>query len=118
MAKTPQNVEIFEDDLIGRLIDLGKKDKQTLVEFKRKETKDPNAVYHKWDAGFYGSKMKQQNFNFDEEKLQEYFPSENVKAATMDIYQQLLGLVFTKLPEAQTWHPEVSCYEVKDKASQ
>ena len=41
MAKTPQNVEIFEDDLIGRLIDAGKKDKQQLTEFKRKETKDP-----------------------------------------------------------------------------
>lgn len=27
MAKSPQNVEVFEDDLIGRLIDAGKKDK-------------------------------------------------------------------------------------------
>lgn len=100
MAKTPQNVEMFEDDLIGRLIDAGKKDKQQLTEFKRKETKDPNAVYHKWDMNYYGSRMKKENFNFDEEKLQEWFPSENVKAATMDIYQELLGLVFTKLPEA------------------
>jgi Zn-dependent oligopeptidase len=30
--------------------------------------------------------MKKENFNFDEEKLKEYFPSENVKVATMDIY--------------------------------
>ena len=31
MAKTPQNVEIFEDDLIGRLIDAGKQDKLELT---------------------------------------------------------------------------------------
>jgi hypothetical protein len=27
MAKNPQTVELFEDDLIGRIIDQGKKDK-------------------------------------------------------------------------------------------
>lgn len=94
MAKTPQNVEVFEDDLIGRLIEAGKKDKQQLMEFKRNFTKDPNAIWHKWDSSYYGSKLKKQKFDFDEEKLQEYFPSENVKNATMDIYQQLLGLEF------------------------
>ena len=31
MAKTPQNVEVFEDDLIGRLIDAGKQDKLELT---------------------------------------------------------------------------------------
>ena len=65
--------------------------------------------------GFYGSQLKKQNFNFDEEKLKDYFPSENVKLETMNIYQELLGLEFNKLPEAQTWNKDVSCYEVKDK---
>ena len=35
----------------------------------------------------------------------------------MDIYQELLGLVFTKLPEAQTWHADVNTYNVQDKVS-
>ena len=56
-------------------------------------------------------------FNIDEDKVKEYFPAENVKVVTMDIYQELLGLDFKKLPDVQTWHPEVFCYEVKDKAS-
>lgn len=85
------------------------------MEFKRKEDKDQNAILNKWDHSFYGSKLKKQTFNFDEEKLKDYFPSENVKVQTMNIYQELLGLEFNKLPDAQTWHKEVSCYEVKDK---
>jgi len=70
------------------------------LEFKRKEDKDPNAVLNKWDHSFYGSKLKKQTFNFDEEKLKDYFPSENVKVQTMNIYQELLGLEFNKLPDA------------------
>jgi len=33
----------------------------------------------------------------------------------MEIYQQLLGLEFKKLPRAATWHKEVAVYEVRDK---
>jgi thimet oligopeptidase len=56
-----------------------------------------------------------QHYNIDEEVLKEYFPAEVVKEATMQIYQELLSLEFKKLPEVQVWHPEVTCYEVKDK---
>ena len=35
----------------------------------------------------------------------------------MDIYQELLGLVFTKLPNAQVWHADVNAYKVEDKVS-
>lgn len=35
----------------------------------------------------------------------------------MDIYQELLGLKFTKIPNALVWHEEVSCYEVQDAKS-
>lgn len=72
---------------------------------------------HQWDNSFYGAIYKQKNFNIDEDKIKEFFPAENVKTATMDIYQELLGLTFKQLPEAQTWHKEVSTYEVRDKKS-
>lgn len=70
-----------------------------------------------WDWSFYGNIYKMKNFNIDEEKLKEYFPAENVKTETMAIYQELLSLTFVKVENAHVWHSEVSCYEVKDKAS-
>lgn len=70
-----------------------------------------------WDLAYYGTRYKKKFFNIEEDIIKEYFPAEHVKEATMDIYQELLGLDFRKLPNAQTWHPEVSCYEVKDKKS-
>jgi neurolysin len=103
--------------LITRLTEQSKVERQKLTDFKRKITNDPKAVMHQWDNSFYGNIYKQQNFHIDEDKIKEYFPAENVKLATMDIYQELLGLDFKQLPEAQTWHKEVSCFEVRDKAS-
>ena len=49
--------------------------------------------------------------------MKEYFPAEHVKETTLEIYQQLLGLEFKKLPGAATWHKEVAAYEVRDKQS-
>ena len=55
---------------------------------------------HQWDNSFYGAQYKKQMFNVDEDKVKEYFPAENVKVVTMEIYQELLGLTFKKLPDA------------------
>ena len=35
----------------------------------------------------------------------------------MEIYQELLGLKFTLVPNVQLWHEEASCYLVEDKQS-
>ena len=49
--------------------------------------------------------------------IKEYFPAEKVKQATMVIYLELLSLDFVRVPNAQVWHPDVTCYEVRDKTS-
>ena len=52
----------------------------------------------------------------DQTKLREYFPLHVVTKGLLEIYQELLGLVFTEVPEAQTWHPDVQTFEVRDAA--
>ena len=117
MAKDAANVEELLDDLSGRITEKGKKEKLKLTEYKRKSTGNRKAEFENWDLAFYGARYKKQFFHIEEDIIKEYFPAEHVKEATMDIYQELLGLDFRKLPNAQTWHEEVSCYEVKDKKS-
>lgn len=58
--------------------------------------------------------MKEQSYSVDEEAIKEYFPTDHVIDVTLDIYQELLGLKFTKLQDAQVWHPDASCYLVED----
>jgi Zn-dependent oligopeptidase len=40
---------------------------------------------------------------------------ENVVAKTLEIYQELLGVKFSKLKDASIWHSEVMAYQVADK---
>ena len=56
--------------------------------------------------------MKEKFYSIDEEKIKEYFPTEHVVKETMDIYQELLGLKFTQVPNVQPWHEEASMYLV------
>lgn len=67
-----------------------------------------------WDKSFYTNILKEKFYSIDEEKIKEYFPTDNVVAVTMEIYQELLSLKFTNVPDAQVWHEEASCYLVQD----
>jgi Zn-dependent oligopeptidase len=53
----------------------------------------------------------------DSDKLSEYFLMENVKDQTMSIYEKLLGLTFSKIPDHKSWHADVRYYEVRDTQS-
>jgi len=50
----------------------------------------------------------------DEAALRQYFPLDHVKNEILSIYQELLGLIFTRVYDAQVWHPEVQCYAVSE----
>lgn len=117
MAKNPQNVEKLLDDLSSRIKQKGRREKEKLDKFKQELTGNNDAKMKPWDISYYGVRYKKKLFNIEEDIIKEYFPADHVKEATMDIYQELLGLDFRKLDKAQTWHKDVSCYEVKDKKS-
>ena len=70
-----------------------------------------------WDSSFYTNVLKEKFYAIDEEKIKEYFPTDHVVNQTLEIYQELLGLKFTEIPNAVVWHEEVTCYEVQDTAS-
>ena len=65
-----------------------------------------------WDSSFYTNVLKEKFYAIDEEKIKEYFPTDHVVNQTLEIYQELLGLKFTEIPNAVVWHEEVTCYEV------
>jgi Zn-dependent oligopeptidase len=75
-----------------------------MIQFKRELTGDKDAVIHNWDGSFYGNLYLQKNYKIESEKIREFFPMENVVAQTLEIYQELLGVSFSKLEHASTWH--------------
>jgi len=84
---------------------------------KRDETSDPEAQLNSWDRSFYTNILKEKFYSIDEEKIKEYFPTKHVVDATMEIYQELLGLKFTSIPGVKLWHEDASCFNCSDAKS-
>ena len=68
-----------------------------------------------WDTVYYGEKLKQKLYDFNEDSLRPYFKSDNVVKGVFDIANKMYGLKFSKLDDVQTWHEDVNVYEVMDE---
>lgn len=51
--------------------------------------------------------VEELHYAVDQEKLKEYFPMKKVTQGLLEIYQELLGLIFVEIQGVETWHPDV-----------
>ena len=72
-----------------------------------------------WDTSFYHNRILKQKYGADTEAVRQYFPLAHVVATTLQLYQELLGLVFTEVPKGafQTWHEDVRLFVVHDEVN-
>ena len=113
MAKTPETVLSFLDDLKALAKPAAEKDLKAVQEFA-------SAAGHKgevkpWDFSYWSEKLKKATLNLDDNLLKPYFKIENVLAGVFEISAKLYGLSFTKNPDIATYHEDVDAYEVYDK---
>jgi peptidyl-dipeptidase Dcp len=113
MAESPEKVFSFSNDLLAKAKPAAVKEFAELSAFA--EELDGIAVLEKWDGSYYSEKLKQQLFNFDDEKLKPYFQLEKVLNGAFTIAEKLYGLSFTEVFNIDKYHPEVMTYEVTDE---
>ena len=68
-----------------------------------------------WDFSYYSEKLKEQKFNFDENDLKPFFKLENVVQGVFGLASTLYGLTFKKVDHIETYHDDVSTFEVYDQ---
>lgn len=113
MAKSPETVHSFLNDLFVKARPLGEKEKLKFLELKKEEDLDADEIYA-WDSMYYQTKFIERNFNIDDEFIAEHFPMEPTIEKMFNIYEQLMGLSFEKVDLApeHKWHDDVSCYAI------
>ncbi len=115
MAKNPENVKSFVDDLMQKL-KLGLEKEMDELRQLKLETKiedDSDAIEY-YDTKYYTEQLQQQKYNFSAEKVREYFPLEVVVEGIFRIYSKLFSIRFEKISEYPKWHSEVTCFKVLD----
>lgn len=113
MAKTPETVLDFLNDLLVKAKPFADKEIKELANFA-KET-DGIETLQRWDHGYYAEKLKQKKFSLSDEALKPYFQLENVIQGAFDVATKLFGITFKEIHNIDKYNDEVTTYEVLDK---
>lgn len=114
MAETPEKVDSFLKEMLEKAKPAAEREFKELENF----AKDLDGIdqLQKWDAAFYGEKLKQKLFNLDDEKLKPYFKLENVIDGVFTVAQKLYGLNFEEVHDIDKYHPDVKTFQVTDES--
>ena len=118
MAKNLENVENFLNELKIKLLPKGKEELKKLLELKKREKierkEDFDGQINTWDFHYYHQMLLKEEYNVQEDKIQEYFPTDFVLEEMLQIYQTVLELEFEKIEGFPVWHEQVTFYSVVD----
>jgi len=113
MAETLEKVNSFMHELLEKAKPAAEREFKELEEF----AKDLEGIekLQKWDAAYFGEKLKQKLFDLDDEQLKPYFELNNAIQGVFMVAERLYGLKFKEVFDVDTYHPEVKTYKVIDE---
>lgn len=101
MAKTPEMVNHFLDDLRVQLAIGGAKEIAHLLDIKQEDLTsrglEVDGNFYLWDTRFYNRIMIEKEFSLYKQEFANYFPLESTIEGMLNIFEALLGLVFIEL---------------------
>ncbi|WP_266180124.1 M3 family metallopeptidase [Dyella humicola] len=110
MAGSPTQVMEFLHDLATRAKPVARAELNRLREFATDELKLDNL--ESWDVGYASEKLRQQQYDLDEEQLKPYFPLPAVIDGLFDLTDRLYGISLSVRDGVDVWHPDVRYYDV------
>ena len=69
----------------------------------------------RWDWSYYSEKLKNDNYQFDEQQVKPYFQLEKVREGVFELANHLYGLTFKVNKYIPVYHPDVTAYDVFDQ---
>ncbi|KAG5455853.1 MAG: zincin, partial [Olpidium bornovanus] len=123
MAKTPETVRNFLDELRTKLRILAAKELEVLEKLKadeiqlhgRAEGEESDRVAS-YDSTYLTRILLEKNYQVDHEAIKQYFSLAKVTTGMLGIYEAALGCKFLEVPDdkKKVWHPDVRMFEVWD----
>ena len=112
MAEKPVTVVNFLRELLDAAKPAGESEVNKLTEFA--QTLGGPAKLEKWDFSYYSEKLKQKEYEVNDELLKPYFKLEEVSKGAFEVAQKLYGISFQERQDIPKYHKDVVTYEVKD----
>jgi len=110
MLQHPSKVEALLDQLLEKAIDQAKLEIADVARIASSEIDELRA----YDNAYYADKIKQTKYQFDEERIRQYFPLNQVLQGLFNIAKELYGLQFILRPDIPVYNKEAEVYEVQE----
>ena len=112
MAKSPQQVLDFLNDLGTKALPFARKDIAELREFARTALgmNEPQA----WDLPFISERLREKRYSFSDQEVKQYFPEPKVLAGMFRVVETIYGLHIVA-DEAEVWDPHVRFFRILDR---
>ena len=118
MAKNGAAAQAFLNRLRGRSQPYFKRENEQLYRFRR-DLEGPNAPsIEPWDIGYYAEKLRQAEYDFNEEDLRPYFPLGSVVDGLFVLVRRIFGIRVVEEEGAPVWDPATRYYKVLDKSGE
>ncbi len=112
MAKDPDRVSAFYDDLVPPLTRQGELDVAAMGTLLQADTGD--SEMQTWDWRYYDTQQRRTDFGVDPFEIAEYFPLDSVLDGMFDLVQETFGLDFREVPDPDVWHPDARLFAIHD----
>ena len=108
-----------KEQVLGFLEDLAKRSKAQAQE----EVKEVQAYAESkgtsdlkpWDYPYYSEMLKQEKYSISDEQIRPYFPLNKVLSGLFNLVKNLFGIEVRPHLGMDTWHKDVSFYDIHDK---
>ncbi len=112
MAKKPENVYKFLEQLWKPALKMAKREAKELQEMISKDGHD--FKLQAWDWWYYAEKLKKAKYALDEEMLRPYFKLENARDGAFSVASKLWGLQFIEREDIPKYHEDARVFEVTE----
>ncbi|MDE6255547.1 MAG: M3 family metallopeptidase, partial [Muribaculaceae bacterium] len=114
MAKTPEAVMEFLENLRKNYTEPMKKELAEIEEYARK-TEGDDFKLEAWDYSYWSDKLKSDRYAFNDEDMKPYFELGNTIDGVFGLATKLYGYTFKENKNIEVYHPDVKAYEVYEK---
>lgn len=111
MAKTPEHVEAFLNNLIKRCEKKVKQENAQLKSQLPEDIKLVNGKFNPWDIPYLKNSLKKR-LDINESEIANYFPLDYTLPKLFYIYESFFGLKFNKVNIKCFWHEDVEMLAV------
>ena len=113
MAKTPEAVYELLEGVWTPALEQAKREMERMMPMLEKDC-GKDAKFESWDWWYYTEKVREADYQLEEEKVRAYLSLENAKSGIFFLANRLYGITLRPL-KAPVYHPECEVYEVIDQ---